>query len=93
MTVFFFFFNLLYFPQLVTATLMDLMLSSVTQLQGSAHARPGPLGGSALNASLVTGVSLTASHATVMDTQRFVTHTWVHALTAEKTQQDICVRG
>lgn len=72
---------------------MDLMLSSVTQLQGSANASLGPLGRRALNASLVTGASLTAGHASVMDTQRPVTHTLVHALTAEKTQQAICVRG
>lgn len=83
----------LYFLQPVTATSMALMLSSVTQLQGSALATPGPLGGSALNASLVSGASLTADCAIVMDTQRPVIHTLAHALTAETTQQAISVRG
>lgn len=83
----------MYFLQPVTATSMALKLSSVTQLQGSAHAGLGPLGVSALNASLVTGASLTAGRASVMDTQRPVTKTLAYAMTAEKTQQAICVRG
>lgn len=79
--------------QPVTATMMALMLSSVTQLQGSANASPGLLADSALNASMVTGASQTAGHASVMDTQKPVTLTLVHALTAGKTQQVITVRG
>lgn len=81
------------FLQPVTATSMALMLSGVTQLQGSAPASPGPLDGSALNARLVTGASQTAGHASVMGTQRPVTHTLAHALTAETTQQANFVKG
>lgn len=70
-----------------------LMLSNVTQLQGSVPASLGLLADSALNASMATGASQIADHASVMDTQRPVTLTLVHALTAETTQQAIYVRG
>lgn len=71
---------------------MALMLGSVTQLQASAPASPEHLGDSALNASLVTGASLIAGRASVMDTQRLVNHTLAHALGVETTQQALCVR-
>lgn len=77
----------------MTVTHKGLLDISVTRCRASVRVGMEQLAVSVRSADRVSGDSLTAGRASVMDMRRAVTLKQVNATTAETTHQDSCVTG